>query len=966
MNEVDFDAIERQLAIAIPPNYKTLFLARIGELQEIGCFEGDLSSLFTQAAIVIDYNLMERTPDAGTRAAFPSWWKTYFLIGTNGGGDFYSLKLDNSPEVWMIGSDCGDEPTRISSSLDNFVNELISDHIARVESKKRLEQEQARRREPFLAEFAAHRQAIDEAGGMAIAKDWFGATNSRQMFQALTHLPFKVSPRKLRLLGIAACKRVSGCQDNGLLEAATELAVQLTLGTASHDEVSATRKALRERREQVNATSSRWPVTAVHNLFQDDRDYLNYAAIYPHDPELIGVIEAVGYSLYGQPNGTIAESELFWEILGFPFLEVCIDPSWRTHAVMTIAAQIYATEDFSQMPKLAEALQEAGCDDLRLITHCQRTAAHVRGSWVIDLILGSEPNPFQREFTWDFECEHDKIDAEVLKQRLKHFGAARKVNSGASDDIAARLEFANWLQEQGDVPWAEYIRVRCALDDCPPGNDYVDLTEKQIECEIDLRPNITLQDFYASDDLVAEEWWSEESHDYYRGLQSLVHAVSPGENSAGPPSILVQRLHALMQQTPVRGVDFEEHYAEDIESIFASSMMSDLRFLSFENRSRNGAVSPVINALVHATFADELRYLSIQNGIRSDGEALLLASASFNRLRRLDMKYGKIACSEKAAESLMASSWFQQLGQLSCGIGDDCAELAMRELWRMPQLHSLALNRLPQKSVQAFSNKDPMTSLRRLAILQTELTGDACRTFCSLALPELITLCLSGCRASKEDLKQILAAPLTHGLQVLSVREPRLNESSLEVLARNPCASRLRSLELDCGDNDLNGKFRSLGSSALASAEFPALTTLKISYPYAAKGKTDMAQLLYRLVAPNLRHLTLEGCDFDDECAQAIGTNPSFSKLKRIKLSQSYRSSTLLSSLAAETMFRCENLHNLLEFELSQLALGDSISFLGDETVLPNLRSGSIWGSGSSDVTQERVKERRPIVYIGS
>ena len=99
MTEAEIGLIEQQLQIRVPASYRTLLLTRSDELRSSGYFDGDLSCLFLQAALVIDYNQMERGDDAGTQYAFPEWWKTFFLFGTNGAGDFYSLRLDGSAEV---------------------------------------------------------------------------------------------------------------------------------------------------------------------------------------------------------------------------------------------------------------------------------------------------------------------------------------------------------------------------------------------------------------------------------------------------------------------------------------------------------------------------------------------------------------------------------------------------------------------------------------------------------------------------------------------------------------------------------------------------------------------------------------------------------------------------------------------------------------------------------------------------
>jgi hypothetical protein len=39
---------------------------------------------------------------------------------------------------------------------------------------------------------------------------------------------------------------------------------------------------------------------------------------------------------------------------------------------------------------LADALEEAGCDNEELLSHCREPGEHVRGCWALDLLLGKE------------------------------------------------------------------------------------------------------------------------------------------------------------------------------------------------------------------------------------------------------------------------------------------------------------------------------------------------------------------------------------------------------------------------------------------------------------------------------------------------------------------------------------------------------------------------------------------------
>ena len=62
--------------------------------------------------------------------------------------------------------------------------------------------------------------------------------------------------------------------------------------------------------------------------------------------------------------------------------------AWRTDTVVAIVAQMRATRDYSVMPILADALQDAGCDDPIVLAHCRRPGSHGCTCWVIRQLLG--------------------------------------------------------------------------------------------------------------------------------------------------------------------------------------------------------------------------------------------------------------------------------------------------------------------------------------------------------------------------------------------------------------------------------------------------------------------------------------------------------------------------------------------------------------------------------------------------
>jgi len=77
-------------------------------------------------------------------------------------------------------------------------------------------------------------------------------------------------------------------------------------------------------------------------------------------------------------------------VVGNPLRPVTLDPFWLTSTVTALATGIYEQRAFDRLPILADALQEAGCENEDVLSHCRGEGPHARGCWVIDLILGKQ------------------------------------------------------------------------------------------------------------------------------------------------------------------------------------------------------------------------------------------------------------------------------------------------------------------------------------------------------------------------------------------------------------------------------------------------------------------------------------------------------------------------------------------------------------------------------------------------
>ena len=83
------------------------------------------------------------------------------------------------------------------------------------------------------------------------------------------------------------------------------------------------------------------------------------------------------------------QANILREVMGNPFRPITLSPDWRTDTALALARQKYELRDFTAMPILADALQDAGCDSADILDHCRdANQMHVRGCWVVDLVLG--------------------------------------------------------------------------------------------------------------------------------------------------------------------------------------------------------------------------------------------------------------------------------------------------------------------------------------------------------------------------------------------------------------------------------------------------------------------------------------------------------------------------------------------------------------------------------------------------
>ena len=205
-----------------------------------------------------------------------------------------------------------------------------------------------------------------------------------------TSLPrTKVGRRKLRLFACGCCRLIWSNLSDARLRAAVNVAEQFADGNGTATELKAAGAAA----HKTIAKNSRGfgeddPNAQLHTAVEMATSATTAKPLSAALGMVMFPFPLAGYR--GPPeeaNSLICD--LLRDIFGNPFRSVSFSPSWRTDTTRSLARTMYDAREFSAMPILADALQDAGCDSADVLDHCRDPKqVHVRGCWVVDLVLG--------------------------------------------------------------------------------------------------------------------------------------------------------------------------------------------------------------------------------------------------------------------------------------------------------------------------------------------------------------------------------------------------------------------------------------------------------------------------------------------------------------------------------------------------------------------------------------------------
>ncbi|MFO0842381.1 MAG: hypothetical protein U0797_08305 [Gemmataceae bacterium] len=219
----------------------------------------------------------------------------------------------------------------------------------------------------------AARQESPYAGPILTEEHWLTAGDPAEV---VAFLGERGSQRRWQLFACHCCWRILPLLVDEASRHAVSVAERRAEGRATDAEAreaedEAITRALQQQQAEGLSVRFTAAMAAVHALMFPRRAYVNAG-------------RAAGG---GEPAERAAQCDLLRELFGNPFRPFAFDPAWRSPIVMAIAAQVYDRESFNELPVLADALEDAGCDDAQLLGHLHSATGHLRGCWALDAVL---------------------------------------------------------------------------------------------------------------------------------------------------------------------------------------------------------------------------------------------------------------------------------------------------------------------------------------------------------------------------------------------------------------------------------------------------------------------------------------------------------------------------------------------------------------------------------------------------
>jgi hypothetical protein len=207
----------------------------------------------------------------------------------------------------------------------------------------------------------------------------------------LEYLGDRASPRKLRLYACAWAYDLWHRMTDERSRTAVVIAERFANGLAEPSDLVSAFKAAQQAWKAV-----RVDVTGRHSkrLKSPKGSRTAWAAAEAArnaaDPEW-GFRKARHAAWRETPARLFALAAILRELFGNPFRPTALDPgllAWHDGLVRSMAQHIHDGRPFGELPVLADALEEAGCQDAEILRHLRGPGPHSCGCWALDQALG--------------------------------------------------------------------------------------------------------------------------------------------------------------------------------------------------------------------------------------------------------------------------------------------------------------------------------------------------------------------------------------------------------------------------------------------------------------------------------------------------------------------------------------------------------------------------------------------------
>jgi hypothetical protein len=228
-------------------------------------------------------------------------------------------------------------------------------------------------------------------------QEWLVCTDPQKMLEFLRG---RSSERKLRLFAVACCRWVDGLVAEVRGQNAVEAAERYADGGVTSEDLATARKGAVMEAKLDRAGNlgwcwdiPEWPTVLVVSASLT----LEEAAEAACGAVLCAThLERLRHRQPADTRRTI-QADLLRNVFGNPFRPVRINTAWLSSTVSMLATAAYQERalpsgelDPARLCILADALEEAGCEDVDILGHLRSPGPHVRGCWSLDLLLERE------------------------------------------------------------------------------------------------------------------------------------------------------------------------------------------------------------------------------------------------------------------------------------------------------------------------------------------------------------------------------------------------------------------------------------------------------------------------------------------------------------------------------------------------------------------------------------------------